>query len=192
MIATRAATFVRATALALAFALLLGVAASAGAQGKNVKKPAAPVKVEPSPVPGNLNGMAIAAAQAGVRKCLPRIDQVTTFLATGAQSGAMLFAPPQDPDRGLSSFSLEVLAPNALSYATANFTPTPQGCTASYESVTYWESTCAQVARAIFANFRPGGALRQFISVLDGGPQTKVFLMPAGNNCVSIKKEILY
>jgi hypothetical protein len=188
MIATRAAT------RALAFALLLGVAAGAGAQGKNVKKPAAPAsaKVEPAPIPANLNGMANAAAQAGVRTCLRRIDQVTTFLASNSQSGAMLFAPPQDPDRGLTSYSLEVLASNALSYAAADFTAVGQSCAAVYESVTYWESTCAQVARAIFPNFPLANPLRQFISVLDGGAQVKVFLMPAGSNCVSIKKEIVY
>jgi len=184
MISTRAA------ARALALALLLGVATGAAAQAK--KKAAPPVKAEPAALPANLNGMAMAAAQAGVRKCLPRINQVTTFLASNAQSGAMLFAPPQEPDRGLTSFSLEVLASNALSYAAADFVAIGPTCTAVYESVTYWESTCAQVARAIFPSFPLANPLRQFVAVLDGGALVKVFLMPAGSNCVSIKKEIVY
>ena len=184
-----------ATAL-LAAAVLLGVATAAAAQAKKKGAAAAPppAPVE-APVPPNLNGMADAAAQAGVRRCLPKIDQVTTFLAANAQSGAMLFAPPKDPDRNLASFSLEVLAndPLRLSYASADFAATPLGCTATYESVTFWEnSSCAVVARAVYGGFRVANALRQFISVLDGGPQTKVFLLPAGQHCVSIKKEVLF
>ena len=29
------------------------------------------------------------------------------------------------------------------------------------------------------------------LGLLDGGPATKVFLMPAGDGCVSIKKEVV-
>lgn len=31
-----------------------------------------------------------------------------------------------------------------------------------------------------------------FVFMLDGGPTVKVFLMPAGSGCVSVKKEMVY
>jgi hypothetical protein len=33
--------------------------------------------------------------------------------------------------------------------------------------------------------------LKKDIAVLDGGASTKVFLMPAGSGCLSIKKEVV-
>lgn len=47
------------------------------------------------------------------------------------------------------------------------------------------------VCRKKFGTFKKIGALSKNINVLDYGVSTKVFLMPAGKGCVSIKKEIV-
>jgi len=42
-----------------------------------------------------------------------------------------------------------------------------------------------------FGTFKKAGALAKNIGVRNGGESMKVFLMPAGTGCVSIKKEIV-
>ncbi len=142
--------------------------------------------------PTNLGPVAQGAAQSGIRRCLPRIDQVVNFLSAGGQTGAMVFASPVDADNRLSSVGLEVLGSNGLSYIDTGYAPNVSGCDAMYQTVTHWTNACDEVARVAFPSFKKATVLRQYITVLDGGPSAKVFLMPAGAGCVSIKKEVLY
>ncbi len=65
------------------------------------------------------------------------------------------------------------------------------GCGAAYDAVVYWPLKCDAVAAKQFASLKKVGQLKKDISVLDGGVATKVFLMPAGSGCVSIKKEVV-
>jgi hypothetical protein len=47
------------------------------------------------------------------------------------------------------------------------------------------------VAEKQFGTLKKAGALAKNIGVRNGGESMKVFLMPAGTGCVSIKKEIV-
>ena len=145
-----------------------------------------------SPQPPQIGPVAQGAAQSGLRRCLPRIDQVANFLSAGGQTGAMIFASPLDADNRISSVSLEVLGSNGLSYIDTSYAPSAGGCDAMYQTVTYWSNACDEVAKVAFPSFPRASALRQHIAVLDGGPSAKVFLLPAGAGCVSIKKEVLF
>lgn len=152
---------------------------------------AAPVAPKaPSPNP-SLGSIASFAAQGGVRKCLGRIDQISNFLTAGTVSGANVFIDPREPDRGLTSVSMELQGNNGLSYVATAFSPTATACDGIYEAITYWGSTCDQVA-ASFTGFKRANPLRQHIQMLDGGSNAKVYLMPAGQGCISIKKETVY
>jgi hypothetical protein len=95
-----------------------------------------------------------------------------------------------NPDTQMFSGSMEIPAKVApLAYASASFAPVQaNGCEGMYEVVVYWPQKCYDVADKIFAKFKKSGMLSKNISVLDGGVATKVFLLPAGTGCVSIKK----
>lgn len=154
--------------------------------------PVVSARTGPAVAPAGIGPIAQNAAQAGVRRCLPRIDQVVNFLSTGAQTGAMVFTSPNDADNRQLSVSLEVLGSNGLSYIDTGYAPSSAGCDAMYQSVTYWTNSCDEVAKSAFPNFLKTNPIRQHIAVLDGGPSAKVFLMPAGAGCVSIKKEVVF
>jgi len=49
----------------------------------------------------------------------------------------------------------------------------------------------ARVGTQQFAGLKRAGQMKTNITLLDGGPATKVILMPAGSGCVSIKKEVV-
>lgn len=142
---------------------------------------------------GPLNSIAQAAQKAGVADCLGRINQVSSFLVAGSeQSGASLLVSPQTPNERIASIAFEVKSPQVLSYASADFAPMNNGCSATYEAVTHWQNSCKDVATKGYAQLKVIGAIQKNVLVLEGGPQLRVFLMPAGKGCVAIKKEVVY
>ena len=179
---------------AVVFAMMLHAPLPAPAADK------APGAQNPSSQPGvkpansGVHPVTQAAVNAGILTCTSRINQVSSFLTAGSPgAGAYLYLPPADPDRHLISVSLEIqTSATASAYATASFAPNQaNGCGGLYESVVYWPQGCADVAAKNFTGLKNAGVLAKNITVLDGGPFTRVFLMPAGKGCVAIKKEIV-
>jgi hypothetical protein len=139
--------------------------------------------------------IAVAAAKAGVLGCAGRIDQVSQFIGANSKVGAYFFAPPPPTDQRLVSFSYEVQPQTKdapLAYASASFAPNQaNGCGAMYEAVVYWPQNCDAVAAKQFAQLRKGRSLQTNILVLESETPARVFLMPAGRGCVSVKKELV-
>jgi hypothetical protein len=146
-----------------------------------------------APAGGNgVNAVTQAAVKQGALACASRINQVSNFLGFGPQAGAMLMMPPSQPDQRLIPLAMEVPAEGSSAYVSAAFAPNQaNGCGAAYDAVVYWPQKCEAVAAKQFASLKRAGQLKTNITMLDGGPATKVFLMPAGSGCVSIKKEVV-
>ncbi|MDB9958526.1 hypothetical protein OAD42_05520 [Oceanospirillaceae bacterium] len=132
-----------------------------------------------------------AAVSKGVLSCADRVENVTNFLGFGPQAGALLMAAPQQPNKSIVSVVMEIpITQTITGYVSSNFAPNQaNGCGASYDAVIYWPETCEQIQAKQFSSLDSIGLLKQNIVVLNGGTATKVFLMPAGVGCVSIKKE---
>lgn len=143
-------------------------------------------------VSNTVNAVTQAAVQQGVLTCASRINQVTNFLGFNAQAGATLMVPPGQADQRLLPLAMETTTESGPAYVSATFAPgQANGCGATYDAVVYWPFKCEAVESKQFGLLKKVGQLKKAITVLDGGPATKVFLMPAGNGCVSIKKEIV-
>jgi hypothetical protein len=141
-----------------------------------------------------VNGITQAAVRAGALSCANRINQVTNFLIAGTQNArALIFPLTNSSDNQLFSLSMEIpLKDTSSAYASASFSPNEaNGCTGMYETVVYWPQKCTEVGEKNFGSFKKGGALSKNITVLNSGESIKIFLMPAGTGCVSIKKEIV-
>lgn len=154
-----------------------------------------PVVAGQQPAPASVapNGVTQAAVQQGALSCAARINQVSNFLGFGPQAGAMLMMPASHPDQRLIPLAMEMPTGDAGSaYISAAFAPNQaNGCGATYDAVVYWSQKCEAVAAKQFAGLKRTGQMKTNITMLDGGPATKVFLMPAGSGCVSIKKEVV-
>ena len=173
----------------LLVALLVPVLASAPAQAEGTAPTAAP---SIQPVTPTVNGITQAAVQQGILNCAGRINQVSNFLGFNAQSGAVLMTPPSTPDQRLIPLAMEIPTEGGSAYVAVDFAPNQaNGCGAAYEAVAFWPQKCDAVAAKQFSAFKKSGQLKKDITVLDGGVSTKVFLMPAGSGCVSIKKEVV-
>lgn len=152
-----------------------------------------PQKEVQAPAP-SVNSVTQAVVKAGALSCTVRVNQVMNFLGSGIQGmGAQVYVPTVEPDRQLISVSLELQSENLPPvYASTAFAPNQaNGCAAVYEAVVYWNMKCDDVAAQQFAGLKRLGYMRKDIAALDGGPALKVFLMPAGTGCVSIKKEVV-
>lgn len=138
------------------------------------------------------NAITQTAVQQGVLNCAQRINQVTTFLGYTPQAGALLMTPPTQPDQRLVPLAMELPTDAGTAYVVASFAPNQaNGCGATYDAVAYWPQKCDTVAGKQFPEYKKLGQLKKDVTVLDGGQATKVFLMPAGSGCVSIKKEVV-
>ncbi len=140
------------------------------------------------------NAVTRAAVQRGILQCASRVEQLTRFLGFGPQAGAVLMAPANPADRRLFSVQLEVPAgATGNTLIDMDFAPgQANGCGAAYQAISYWAQTCDAVASSQFAGLRKLPVMQKDISILDGGPATKVFLMKAGDSgCISIKKEVV-
>lgn len=154
---------------------------------------AAPAKAFAEAPKAAVNPITEAAMKAGVKSCKDRINQVSNFLTANTNSGWLLFQPTSQPDQRLISVSMEAATKDVASaYVSESFAPNQaNGCAGMYETVVYWAQKCPLVAIKQFAAFKSAGVLSKNIAVLDGGTGLRVFLMPAGEGCVAIKKEVL-
>lgn len=178
--------------LAAAFCLscLISTATAAEKQKAEPSKTQTPVS---KPAPSDVNRITQTAVKGGVLFCASRINQVTNFLTASSQGvGAFMFLPSNNHDRQLVSVSMEIPIKDASAYASASFAPNQaNGCGGMYETVVYWPKRCTEVAENNFGALKKIGVLSKNINILYAGESTKIFLMPAGTGCVTIKKEIV-
>jgi hypothetical protein len=170
------------------------------------KQPPAPVK-KPAPQPAPPKPQPVAAPRAemvnpitksfvdlGVLGCASRINQVTGFLTKDTDAGAFLFVPDHHADQQINSASMEIISRDgSAAYGSASFSPSPVSpCSAMYETVAFSPEPCDTVASKLSGNKKITNILKKNIRILTIGPQARIFLMPAGAGCVSIKKELIY
>jgi hypothetical protein len=170
--------------IAFSFAMLIPLAISQDKQTAGSAQPQT----------ASINSIIQVVNNTGIKVCSGRINQIPNFLTAGAPGvGAMLFLPPTNPDQQLVSISMEIPIKGAASaYASASFAPDQaNGCGGMYETVVYWPQKCDVVANKHFGTLKKIGALSKTIYVRDGGITTKIFFMPAGTGCVSIKKDLI-
>ncbi len=139
------------------------------------------------------NAIAKGFSDKGVVSCTARINQVTNFVGSGGATGAFLFLPPPPQDQRLASTSIEVVDKDKKSvYVSSSFAPNQaNGCAAVYDAVAWWPAKCDAVASSQFPGQKQVGIIKQNIAILEINAVTRVFLMPAGEGCISIKKEVV-
>lgn len=180
-------TFVVLLLLVTAMPVATPAAAAPAPAAPPADQPAAP-QATTSPA---INALTRAAVDAGALSCARRINDLTNYLAQGAAHGGRVFADPAAPDQRPLSLSMELAGSGQSAYVGATFSPRAGGCDATYEAVVWWPESCSDVARKNFNGLAPRPPLQKQVQSLDGGDALKVFLMPAGTGCVSIKKEMV-
>ena len=150
------------------------------------EKPSTPEKTPAA------NSLTQALGHWGVKNCSERVNQLSGFIGYDKSSAAMALMPPSQVNDRMIPVAMEIPTENGAAYVSASFAPNQaNNCGATYDAVVYWEQGCTDIAENQFKAYKNIGALGKALTVLDGGIATKVFLMPAGSGCVSIKKEVV-
>lgn len=155
----------------------------------------APPLLAQSPQGGGNPSYAVAAQRAGISKCAARINQVSSFVTGNNPSNGQLLTGPKDRvNKDIVATAIEVESSGITSLVSSSYAPGAGAteCSATYDAITYWNASCAMVATSNYGAFKLTQPLMRSVYVLDGGPTVKVFLMPAGSGCVSVKKEMVY
>lgn len=141
-----------------------------------------------------LNPVGRALAEKGAETCAPRAHELTNYMGFGTGAGVNLLLPNKDPDKRIAPVAMEVLTEETGSvYVSATFAPDGSGgCGATYDAVSYWPQSCDSLKAGRFDNTEDEGVIKERIRVLNSGPVSRIFLMPAGEGCVAIKKEMVY
>lgn len=137
------------------------------------------------------------ANAAGMKNCARPFGQLVEFLGANAGVGGQLFYPPAIADISQISLSMEIAAPASQteSFASMYVAPVLAGqCAYSYDTVTYWPAACPEVSAQIFPKMETEGVLLKDIKVIrnPGNSLMRIYLMPAGPGCISIKKELKF
>jgi len=138
------------------------------------------------------NAMTAAFVKSGVTSCKDRIEQVTNFLSANTKSAATIFFSNKDQNDNIASISMEITGKGGdFAYSSASFSPNDDNCSAVYEAVKYWDISCSDVAQKLGVN-KDVPKMLQNIKILNINNNTKIFLMPAKEGCVSVKKEVIF
>ena len=136
----------------------------------------------------SVNVVTQAAVKLGILSCVSRINQVAGFLTANNRTGVFIFKPQNQPDQHIFTTSFELIRnDDSTIYASASFFPNQD---AVYDTVEYVDKSCEEVEKTIFSNLKRISVIKKNVIVLDGGA-VKVFLMPAGNGTIVIKKEVI-
>lgn len=165
-----------------AIALLLGLTAALPATAQQAD--------------GGLSAIAQAAAQRGIKTCLPAIDRLAQNLSKSFDIGIFLFNQVESPDTGLVSISMELSpAPSGSgsAYVSASFVPMGEtACQVMVEATMSWTNRCTTVGVG-YQNYQAVGTLLKEIGILTDGGTQRLFLLPGANNgCVSIEKSVYF
>jgi hypothetical protein len=129
----------------------------------------------------------------GVIQCQKRIQEIADYVSLGTTSTVLLQLPQTHFNQHTVSASMEIVENQHPFYATMTFSPLSRHlCDASFETINYWPSSCKWVAKNAFKEAKNLGKMRQDILALTAGEQLQIFLLPAGQGCVSIKKQMLF
>ena len=183
---------------AIGISLTLGAFSVAAQNAINSRSTEAVQRAEPAPVKTNWgNGEQVLSQvtqNAGVRTCKPLADQVNRYLIADSQSSGVLFMAPENANRRIFSGTLEIESrQGTTTYASASYAPYGEvSCGVAYDAVTYWKESCAEVSSKVLKDLRPIGPLGSKISMLDGGPAMRMFLMRAGAGCRQFNKVVVF
>lgn len=131
------------------------------------------------------------AARAGVRTCLPVIEQIEAYLRGPYTSDAVVFWDKAAVDQRPFTALIELEGPAARNVASLNVSPTQDGqCVAEFSQYGYAEQNCKAYLKAIGDQVRHVSDLGKHASLFQG-QGVHILLANAGPGCAWVRKEVL-
>jgi hypothetical protein len=176
-----------------ALACLIAWIALAGPMPADAQSTSPAGRAQASRAMAPVNPVAVLAGQLNASRCLNMARQVGEQVIGPNPSAGVVLSAASGADQSLFSTSIETRDGVGVHFVSAFLAPNARGgCDGGYDDVRYWAKSCDQL---VMEEMRGMGALRQLgpdIGTLVAGPNQHVYLMAAGQGCVSIRKELLF
>jgi len=168
---------------AVFFAAVLATASMSLANAQATMPPAVPQ----SP----MDRLGAQLARAGVKRCAPIVRAVAAFVTENSNAAFVVRSLGASPDTSPVSVTVESAHASlgTTRYATITVVPS-ESCAGFYEQTIYWAAACPAVKAQNFANFPATRPLLRNIQQSALSQNVSLQLMPAGQGCISIKKEL--
>ena len=132
------------------------------------------------------------AKKAGIKKCLSEIKGITDFIIANKPHGSHSTWSSKNTDESIYSSTIEINHTNDLNVTSIFITPTINNkCSIAYERVAYLGKSCIALSKEDFSKFDYKGELNKTVSILSRESGGHLYLMPAGEGCIAIRKEII-
>lgn len=122
-----------------------------------------------------------------ITTCAPRIKQVIIALSDN-QNADFIFEPMStNPNTATNVVTMESAFNDTSRLTIIHFNP---DCGGTYEQTISWNNSCPDVKANFFPRFMPDRMIQKNITSYRTGNNLQLSLIPAGNGCVSVKKEM--
>jgi len=147
----------------------------------------------PAPAAGPINPVEMLARQVGASRCADMARRVGDQVVGASPSAGVVLAPSGSTDQALISASIETRDAQGMHFVSAFLAPNARnGCDGGYDDIRYWPKVCDQLVIDELRGLSAIHPLGPEIGTLVAGASQRIYLMPAGAGCVSIRKEILF
>lgn len=130
----------------------------------------------------------MAASAAGFTNCSAPLAKVAQFLSNGMD--ATYVVEPLGVDQVVSPILLTMESEDPGGgdrLSVANMNP---DCSGMYTQTKFWPKNCSVIKTISFPNFVGQKTFMRNVLKSRSGRNLELFLLPAGANCVSVKKEL--
>ncbi|WP_052446103.1 hypothetical protein [Aeromonas fluvialis] len=130
------------------------------------------------------------AKEKGIKTCLHAVEKMSNFIADG-NHGASSVWNSKVPDESAFSTVIERTYSDGSIFTSLTVARTKSDhCYSEYEKIIYFEDNCMATAQKNYKEAEYKGEVNKNVTSLSQNG-VDIFLMPAGNGCVVMRKEIL-
>ncbi len=128
----------------------------------------------------------------GLSQCADRIDSILGYVARKDASDILLYVNPQKTDGSMVSFLVTRSVQNENYLATLDFALN-ESCSASYEMVRVWSSSCADVLSSEYASYANPAQIGAGFELRRANDHLHVAARQIGQaQCLTVQKEVIY
>lgn len=155
----------------------------------------APVQAAPQPVNKPLDTLTLAAANVGVKRCLPAISRLSSLVLNGSTGNDVLVDWDRKNADGMPFFSLSgVEYKNAsLAFSLTAVPDSQGGCSVAAERISVAPFTCKSIAQQELGGYRAVQLLPTFtvyVDEKDAGASVSLIDSPPG--CLLIRRHVQF
>lgn len=130
------------------------------------------------------------AKQNGITTCLPAVEKMSNFIADG-NHGASSVWNSKVPDESAFSTVIERSYSDGSILTSLTVARTKSDhCYSEYEKIIYFDENCIATVQKNYKEAEYKGEVNKNVTFLSQNG-VDIFLMPAGNGCVVMRKEII-